>query len=257
MSHRKHDWTIEGGDNYGTLDHTTKGTIIFGSRKGINRQRKGGAGNLQAIDLSDMAHGVDDSSDQAIPSFIAAADLIHQILGMEGHKVYLHCGHGNSRTAFALITYLVRHGGFTWDEATAFVEAGQKERIDIKFKLDTDGPNGSYLGWLGAAKERIANLSEKHTETRSWLIQEDDRMLYLIASKIPSRVKKRKAPSVAEDPTMDDLRNSSVEPPRKKVKRRRTDAELLVWSTEAFLGTNWANYSSRRRVSWPGFDEHL
>ncbi|MEW9570529.1 hypothetical protein ABQJ54_02055 [Rhodanobacter sp. Si-c] len=246
MPHQQHNWTITAGDNYGTLSHDQKGAIIFGSRKGINRQRRGGAGNLQAIDLSDMAHGVDDSADQAVPCFIAAADLIERILGAPGRKVYLHCGHGNSRTAFAMMTYLVRHGGgFSWDEATAFVTAGQSERHDINFQLDTHGPNGSYLGWLGAAQARITDLQERHTARRSWLLQDKGRMVYLVAADAPKRVKVRRTLTVAPDPVAEAREREALEPQKKKrAVQRRTEAERLVADTVAFLGPNWATYRS-------------
>ncbi len=245
MPHQKNDWTIAAYDNYGTLTHEKRGEIIFGSRKGINRQRRGGAGNLQAIDLSGMEHGsVDDSPEKAIPCFLAAADLIDRVLGAPGHKVYLHCGHGNSRTAFALITFLVRHGGFSWDDATTFVTAGQHERLDINFQLNTSGPNGSYLEWLGAAERRIKDRAESHTDTRSWLNQESGRMVYLVAAKAP---KKRKVPEPGEIPELDELQRSVEEPAKKKrrLAPRRTQTELLVADTVAFLGDNWATYRGR------------
>lgn len=247
MPHQQHDWTIAAGDNCGTLSHDQKGTIIFGSRKGINRQRRGPAGNLQAIDLSDMAHGVDDSADQAVPCFIAAADLIDRVLGTPGHKVYLHCGHGNSRTAFAMMTYLARHGGgFTWEEATAFVTAGQRERHDIKFKLDTHGPNGSYLQWLGDAKARITDHRESHTASRSWLLEEKGRMVYTVATNAPKWAKARKEPTVAPDAVAEEREREALEPRKKKRKlvHRRTQTDMLVADTVAFLGPNWATYRS-------------
>ena len=249
MPYHKHHWTIAGDDHYGTLSHPEKGTIIFGSRTGIRRQRKGPAGNLQAIDLTDMEHGIDDSAELAVPCFIAAADLIQRVLNLAGHKVYLHCGHGNSRTAFAMMTYLVRHGGgFTWEDATEFVASGQSERLDITFQLHTHGPNGSYLEWLTAAQARLTDLQESHTATRSWLLQDNGKMVHLVAARMPKRMKVRVTPTPAPNAAAEARTRAAQEPPKKKqdTRRRRTELDRLIADTEAFLGPNWATYRSGR-----------
>jgi hypothetical protein len=161
------EWTILGNagdrrsrkcDGWGTLKHTDGGLIMFGTDSAI----RGGVANACPvttpciIDLKKIEHGTDhDKKEVTIPCFIAASDLIHYQLNAY-KKAYIHCNNGNSRTAFCLITYLIRHEKFTWDDASKLVTAGQEERTDINFKLRTQGTQGDYAEWLESKSGEIS-----------------------------------------------------------------------------------------------------
>ena len=180
---------------------------------------------------------MDDSKDKAIPCFIAAADLIHRELSQHG-KVCINCGNGNSRTAFALMTYLIRHQSFSWTEASEFVSAGQAERSDIDFKLRTEGPNGSYCEWIESSIKKITG--EKTTDYIGGHVKLTSKSdaNKSVFSVVPNASKKRrrKADEQQEALSLETLR------PRKI---RKTAEARMLEEAHAFIGNGFDRYQLR------------
>jgi hypothetical protein len=148
-------WSIAATSTHeGTLTHAQRGKITFGDRN------VGGSATTR-IDLTHMAHGMDDGPAKAIPCFAAAADLIDGSLKAEGTAT-VHCGHGRSRTGFALIVFLMRYEGFTYKTALELVMAGMEDR---KIPFDPNRKNAEcdkgYQDWVLESADQIADKSTK------------------------------------------------------------------------------------------------
>lgn len=73
--------------------------------------------------------------DEIVNRFNLAAEQLDQWV-REGKRVLVHCHAGISRSATAVVWYLVKYRGMTWDEAHALVRQGrQKARPNIRFEI--------------------------------------------------------------------------------------------------------------------------
>ncbi|TCV95844.1 dual specificity protein phosphatase-like protein [Luteibacter rhizovicinus] len=136
-------WTISVENGGGTLSSGNK-FIVFGKRAYAKDHTEG----WYRIDISQTFHGqAEDVATVTVPRFMSAADLVHREV-KNGGVVTMHCANGNSRTSFVLIVYLMRHEGFTWDEASQLISDGQTERPDIVFNINAGGHNGPYSTWV-------------------------------------------------------------------------------------------------------------
>jgi hypothetical protein len=147
-------WTIAGYHECGTLIHADGRRIDFGTKGKFDKVSN-------RVDLRFASHGENDTAAKALACFIAAADLISEDLKKGGHHATVHCDRGNSRTAFALIVFLTRHEGFSYDEAAAFVTKGQSERTDINFSLSRQVNNRSYHEWLRKEENSLKQLENR------------------------------------------------------------------------------------------------
>lgn len=154
MPTTKKNWTISAGYRKGTLIHEDGRHIDFGHHLAFDK------GNTR-IDLRYLSHGMDDTAEKALAGFIAAADSIQKQLARTGRHAIVYCANGNSRTAFALIAFLVRHEGFEYEDAAKFVAAGQSEREDITFSLTKQVNNNSYYRWLKDGQEQLKDLGNR------------------------------------------------------------------------------------------------
>lgn len=98
--------------------------------------------------------------DEIVRRFDAAAALIDE-WSRDGKRVLVHCYAGLSRSVTAVIWYLVRYQGFTWDEALATISARRPSVFpNIAFEIPLRLAAGESLSeeWL---EERLAAFSAR------------------------------------------------------------------------------------------------
>jgi hypothetical protein len=73
--------------------------------------------------------------DEIVNRYKGAVEQLDQWV-REGKRVLVHCHAGVSRSATAVVWYLVKYRGMSWDEAHALVRQGrQKARPNIRFEI--------------------------------------------------------------------------------------------------------------------------
>jgi hypothetical protein len=214
MPHTLKNWTISAGRRKGTLIHKDGRHIDFGHKLEFHRC-------TTRIDLRYMSHGMDDTEEKALAGFIAAADSIYKQLARPAHNAIVHCEHGNSRTAFALIVFLARHEGFDYKEAATFVAAGQEERADIKFSLERQVNNKSYNEWLGKNQAQLKDLENmpqfEASNVSHEIVKNKNQVVYFVQSnKSQRRVE------------VEDEETQRKEEPQLKRRKSLTAAEKLA-----------------------------
>lgn len=98
--------------------------------------------------------------DEIVQRFDDAADQLHAWLS-DDKRVLVHCFAGVSRSVTAVIWYLMRYQGKTWDEALEFVQAGRTvANPNIRFEMALRVANGEDLAdeWI---RERIEAYARK------------------------------------------------------------------------------------------------
>jgi hypothetical protein len=174
-------WTFEKGPSLGKvasveqhLGVLKKGgsTIFFGPKKLAAKLRdntlyyddKGV--NCFRVDMTIQSHGQDDVEGKSVGCFIAAADAIKAQLEETLNKtVLIHCDNGRSRTAHALIVFLMRHHSLSADAAAAFITAAQKERGLQTFSTApaTTAGRETYFDWIKKA-EKGGTINDEGTD---------------------------------------------------------------------------------------------
>jgi protein-tyrosine phosphatase len=77
----------------------------------------------------------DGANEQIVRAFEDAAGAIHESLGQD-KRVLVHCMGGISRSATAVIWYLIRYEGYTWEDAAALLRDRRSvTNPDICFEL--------------------------------------------------------------------------------------------------------------------------
>jgi hypothetical protein len=174
-------WTSEKGESLGKvkMEQQSVGvlkkdasTIFFGPKKLATKlhkmtfQHDGKGVNCFRIDMTTQSHGQGDVEDSSVGCFIAAADAINGQLNASVNKtVLIHCDNGRSRTAHALIVFLMRHHGFTAAAAAAFITDAQKERGLKSFSTspETTKDRETYFDWIKRA-ESGGKIHDKSTD---------------------------------------------------------------------------------------------
>lgn len=88
--------------------------------------------------------------DAIVRHFEGVARQIDEWVG-EGKRVLVHCYMGSSRAVTAVIWYLMRYRGYTWDEAVAYIKPLRPVADpNIRFELPLRLASGESLppGWL-------------------------------------------------------------------------------------------------------------
>lgn len=76
-----------------------------------------------------------EANDEIVRRFDAAAEQIHDWLEA-GRRVLVHCTAGVSRSVSAVVWYLMRYEGYSWDEALALVRQGRTVAYpNIRFEI--------------------------------------------------------------------------------------------------------------------------
>lgn len=218
-------WRIAGEwGGSGLLSHDDHGRISFGDR-GVD------VISPCRIDLTHMAHGMDDSAEKAIPCFKAAADLIDDHL-KQGRAATIHCGHGRSRTAFALIVFLMRHHAFSYKDASELVSVGIVERgVNFDLARKSAQVDQGYQDWVGDARDDIVNTvgAEDRSSLRAHHVATEVRKT---TNKVFLAVlQNRSVPSLAASSSSSSSSSSSVaddDPPPHVVRSRRNSMDMAV-----------------------------
>ncbi|MFC4726927.1 hypothetical protein [Coralloluteibacterium thermophilus] len=173
-----------------------------------------------------------------MPRFIAAADRLHSLLATS-NTVTLHCVNGKSRTACALLVFLIRHHAVAYAEAATFVTAMQAERRahepGFSFDLARQGTTGSYAQWIEAwwRAGRLAVTDANRIHADAWVSvgQRDNKTVYTVQpppDPLARAPRKRRRSEVEPDPPPSPPRP----PPRLRGPTQvdaRTVAEGQAW----------------------------
>ena len=123
------------------------------------------------IDLTTLPHG-DDHDTFAInmPLFEQAADQIHAFYSTHPKDTLLiNCGHGRSRSGTATAFYLMKHLGYSAEEAIDIVSAVLNHRgIGNSISIQTRCTEGNYGDWLKRwEKDQKLENTTPNDETQS------------------------------------------------------------------------------------------
>jgi hypothetical protein len=87
----------------------------------------------------------DEEHDEIVRRFDDAADQMHAWL-QDDKRVLVHCFAGVSRSVTAVIWYLIRYEGHTWDEALEMIKAGRTvANPNIRFEIPLRIEGGEEL----------------------------------------------------------------------------------------------------------------
>lgn len=107
-----------------------------------------------------------EENDEIVRRFNAAAEQLDRWLA-SGKRVLVHCVAGVSRSATAVVWYLVRFRGMTWEEATALVRAYRlNARPNIRFEIPLRISQGERF-----TREQVERMAEAYCQ-RIWLDEE-------------------------------------------------------------------------------------